>query len=146
MTKRRLTRQQAWRIEKIQAERARRAKRREEAVGGDGGLGPETEGVVIAHYGGQLEVEAAADPGRGLRCHLRANLEGLVTGDRVVFRAAEPTGVVVARLPRRSLLSRPPPTSTRSPSSLPRNRRRMPTSSTATWWPRKPWAPTRCWS
>lgn len=107
MTKRRLTRQQAWRIEKIQAERARRAQRREAAAGEDGGLGPETEGVVIAHYGSQLEVEAADDPGRTLRCHLRANLEGLVTGDRVVFRPGEPTGVVVAQLPRRSLLSRP---------------------------------------
>ncbi|HKK22831.1 MAG TPA: ribosome small subunit-dependent GTPase A, partial [Pseudohaliea sp.] len=107
MTKRRLTRQQAWRIEKIQAERARRARRREEAAGEDTGLGPEIEGVVIAHYGSQLEVEADDTPGRTLRCHLRANLEGLVTGDRVVFRAGEPTGVAVARLPRRSLLSRP---------------------------------------
>ena len=107
MTKRRLTRQQAWRIEKIQAERARRARRREETAGEDGGLGPETEGVVIAHYGSQLDVEAAANPGSSLRCHLRANLERLVTGDRVVFRAGEPTGVVVARLPRRSLLTRP---------------------------------------
>ena len=107
MTKRRLTRQQAWRIEKIQAERARRAQRREAAAEEDGSLGPETEGVVIAHYGSQLEVEPGDSAGRSLRCHLRANLEGLVTGDRVVFRAGEPTGVVVARLPRRSLLSRP---------------------------------------
>ena len=66
MTKRRLTRQQAWRIEKIQAERARRARRREETAGEDGGLGPETEGVVIAHYGSQLDVEAAANPGSSL--------------------------------------------------------------------------------
>ena len=107
MTKRRLTRQQAWRIEKIQAERARRARRREHAAGRDRGLGPEVEGTVIAHYGGELAVEADAASGQTLRCHLRANLEGLVTGDRVIFRAGEPTGVVVAQLPRRSLLSRP---------------------------------------
>ncbi|KGE03748.1 small ribosomal subunit biogenesis GTPase RsgA [Pseudohaliea rubra] len=107
MTKRRLTRQQAWRIEKIQAERARRAERREAVAGGDERLGPETGGVVIAHYGSQLDVEGDGEAGAPQRCHLRANLDGLVTGDRVVFRAGEPIGVVVARLPRRSLLSRP---------------------------------------
>lgn len=109
MGKRRLTRQQAWRIDKIQSERARRAARRE-ATADDGGLGPEQQGRVIAHYGGQVEVEAAAplpDQPATLRCHLRANLDGLVTGDQVIFRSGEPTGVVVARLPRLSLLERP---------------------------------------
>jgi ribosome biogenesis GTPase len=110
MGKRKLTRQQAWRVEKIQDERARRAARRqsgiEEALEG-GSLGPEQEGLIVAHYGTQVAVEAG--PGEIRRCHLRANLQGLVTGDRVVWREGEPTGVVVAQLERHSALTRPDP-------------------------------------
>ena len=110
MGKRKLTRQQTWRVEKIQEERARRAARREAGVeqaleGGE--LGPEREGLIVAHYGTQVEVESS--PGTSLRCHLRANLEGLVTGDRVVWREGDPTGVVVAQLDRASVLTRPDP-------------------------------------
>jgi ribosome biogenesis GTPase len=110
MGKRKLTRQQAWRVEKIQDERVRRAARRqsgiEEALEG-GSLGPEQEGLIVAHYGTQVAVEAG--PGEIRRCYLRANLEGLVTGDRVVWCEGEPTGVVVAQLARHSVLSRPDP-------------------------------------
>ncbi|TGD73086.1 small ribosomal subunit biogenesis GTPase RsgA [Mangrovimicrobium sediminis] len=110
MAKRKLTRRQAWRVEKIQNERAQRAARREavadEALGA-GELGPEQEGLVVAHYGTQVEVGDA--DGLVRRCHLRANLEGLVTGDRVVWRDGDPTGVVVAQLARNSVLSRPDP-------------------------------------
>ncbi len=110
MSKRKLTRRQAWRVEKIQAERAERARRRgslaEQALSA-GELGTEQEGLVTAHFGTQVEVESA--PGHSQRCHIRANLEGLVTGDRVVWCAGEPTGVVVARLDRRSELTRPDP-------------------------------------
>ncbi|RLQ22307.1 small ribosomal subunit biogenesis GTPase RsgA [Seongchinamella sediminis] len=110
MSKRKLSRQQAWRVEKIQEERAKRAARRdaaaEQAVSG-GELGPEQEGLVIAHYGTQVAVESA--PGVSQRCHIRANIEGLVTGDRVVWCEGDPTGVVVAQLARHSVLSRPDP-------------------------------------
>ena len=110
MSKRKLSRQQAWRIEKIQQERANRAQRRD-AVAQDalatGELGPEQHGLVTAHFGTQVEVEA--DSGQRLRCHLRANLEGLVTGDEVVWCEGEPTGVIVAQGERRSVLSRPDP-------------------------------------
>ena len=110
MSKRKLSRQQAWRVEKIQEERAKRAARRTEAAesaltGGE--LGPEREGLVIAHYGTQVAVES--EPGVSQRCHIRANIEGLVTGDRVVWCEGEPTGVVVAQLDRQSVLSRPDP-------------------------------------
>ena len=110
MSKRKLTRRQAWRVEKIQSERARRAARRAELAEenlGAGELGAEQEGLVIAHYGTQVAVESDADMVR--RCHIRANIESLVTGDRVVWCEGEPTGVVVARLPRDSALSRPDP-------------------------------------
>ena len=110
MSKRKLSRQQAWRIEKIQAERTRRAARRDieaqDALSG-GELGPEQDGLVVAHYGTQVAVES--EPGNIQRCHLRANLEGLVTGDQVVWCEGDPMGVVVAQRERHSVLSRPDP-------------------------------------
>ena len=110
MSKRKLSRQQAWRIEKIQGERAKRAAHRDtgaqDALSG-GELGPEQDGLVIAHYGTQVAVES--EPGCRQRCHLRANLEGLVTGDRVVWCEGDPMGVVVAQRERHSVLSRPDP-------------------------------------
>lgn len=109
MAKRQLNRRQAWRIEKIQNERAARAAKREsqnlEALEG-GDLGPEQNGLVIAHFGVQVEVED--DHGGVFRCHLRANLPALVTGDRVVWRAGnQGIGVIVAQLPRHTELCRP---------------------------------------
>ncbi|MCL7461118.1 small ribosomal subunit biogenesis GTPase RsgA [Pseudomonas sp. NW5] len=113
MAKRQLSRRQSWRIEKIQDERAARAARREhraleELEGGD--LGPEQQGLVIAHFGVQVEVEALDGEQRGqlFRCHRRANLPTLVTGDRVVWRPGnQGIGVIVAQLPRSSELCRP---------------------------------------
>lgn len=121
MTKRKLSRQQAWRIEKIRAERARRAARASDPGHpcGEISMGPdptgdpptleEREGVVTAHYGTQVDVEMALADGRRktARCHLRANLDGMVTGDKVVFCPGEPTGVVVAQLARITELRRP---------------------------------------
>lgn len=110
MSKRKLSRQQAWRIEKIQEERARRAARRDaetEQILTGGKLGQEREGLIVAHYGTQVAVET--EPGNSQRCHLRANLEGLVTGDRVIWCDGDPMGVVVAQLDRGSVLSRPDP-------------------------------------
>ncbi len=113
MAKRQLSRRQSWRIEKIQEERAARAAKREsraveELEGGD--LGPEQHGLVIAHFGVQVEVEALEGElaGQVCRCHLRANLPALVTGDRVVWRAGnQGIGVIVAQLQRSSELCRP---------------------------------------
>ena len=108
MGKRKLSRQQAWRIEKIQRERAERASKRDDRAQealASGELGPEQEGLVVAHFGTQVAVESA--PGTVRRCHLRANIEGLVTGDRVVWCDGDPLGVVVAALERDSELARP---------------------------------------
>jgi len=110
MSKRKLSRQQAWRIEKIQGERSKRAARRDanaqDALSG-GELGPEQEGLVVAHYGTQVAVEST--PGVSHRCHLRANIDQLVTGDRVIWCEGDPMGVVVAQRQRHSVLSRPDP-------------------------------------
>lgn len=113
MSKRQLNRRQNWRIEKIQAERIARAQRREERAQEEleqGSLGHEQQGLVIAHFGVQIEVEACSSElaGQRFRCHLRANLPPLVTGDLVVWRAGQQGhGVVTACLPRSSELCRP---------------------------------------
>ncbi|QOR39627.1 small ribosomal subunit biogenesis GTPase RsgA [Billgrantia diversa] len=117
MSKRKLSRQQRWRIEKVQAERSRRAEQRDAQDTqklAAGKYGPERPGRVIAHYGRTLDVQGDADEAT-VRCHLRANLEGLVTGDRVIWRATYDDegnaveGVVVARSERQNVLERPDP-------------------------------------
>ncbi len=105
MSKRKLSQRQLGRIRHLQEERAIRARSKVEEALADGQLGAEQAGLVISHFGTQLDVEAG--DGAIHRCHFRANLGALVTGDEVIFRAGEPIGVVVAVLPRRSLLERP---------------------------------------
>lgn len=115
MSKRKLNRRQQWRIAKIQQEREARARKRTvgaEQVAEEGDLGPEQTGLVIANYGTQVLVESDADPELRQRCHLRANIVTLVTGDRVAWRpatggASGDCGVVGARLARHSELQRP---------------------------------------
>ena len=114
MSKRKLTRRQAWRIQKVQEERAQRAakhQRQAESQLSEGELGPEQMGLVIAHYGSLVHIESLGEENKGVvrRCHFRANLGSLVTGDHVVWRDGEPNGVVVAVTPRKTELSRPDP-------------------------------------
>lgn len=108
MSKRKLSRQQRWRIEKVQAEREQRAQRKqavfEESIG-EGSLGAEQTGLIVSHFGQQVEVEGEHQLRQ--RCHVRSEVGDLVTGDRVTWRAGNPTGVVEARSQRQSLLSRP---------------------------------------
>lgn len=113
MAKRRLNKQQQWRIKKIQQERAARVSRKEQAIEElteAGELGPEQEGLIIAHYGQQLDVEALEGEHQGqvVRCFVRANIDSLVTGDKVIWRPGKSeTGVIVARCDRTNLLQRP---------------------------------------
>ena len=113
MTKRRLSKQQKWRIKKIQDERSQRAARKEskqQELLESGDLGPPQLGRVIAHFGQQLEVEPIPTPKTEtrFRCYVRANINGLVTGDRVVWREGKQnTGVIEAQEPRQSVLKRP---------------------------------------
>ena len=119
--KRRLTEQQQRRIQKQQ-------KTRQEEIDTSNDL----EGLVVQHYGRQLEVQALSVPdmhpekptvaegepepfwkpielGSIWRCHTRTNLDLLVTGDRVKWQADPNTGlgIITAIHPRRSLLTRP---------------------------------------
>ncbi|WP_193165807.1 small ribosomal subunit biogenesis GTPase RsgA [Microbulbifer hainanensis] len=115
MSKRKLNRRQQWRVEKIQQEREARARKRAESAEQaleEGDLGAEQTGLVIANYGSQVLIESESDAELRQRCHLRANIDTLVTGDRVAWRPAVGEssggyGVVGARLERHSELQRP---------------------------------------
>jgi len=117
MSKRKLTKQQTWRIEKIQDERTKRISKRSskaEETLQSSDLGPETEGLILSHFGTQVEVESlVSNEGKeetliATRCNLRANLGQLVTGDRVVWRPDQQgSGVVVAKMERTNDLCRP---------------------------------------
>jgi ribosome biogenesis GTPase / thiamine phosphate phosphatase len=115
MAKRKLSKQQAWRVARIQDEKAQRAEQKEARIAEAlqaGELGDETRGLIIAHFGSQVEVED--NERQRYRCFLRANLGSLVTGDHVVFRPGQVlnevhTGVVETVLERESELSRPSP-------------------------------------
>ncbi|WP_111636802.1 small ribosomal subunit biogenesis GTPase RsgA [Marinomonas shanghaiensis] len=113
MSKRKLTKQQTWRIERIHKERVERTQKRgdiAEELLQSSDLGPETEGIIISHFGTQVEVEGTQEPfiGVSTRCNLRANLGQLVTGDKVIWRPKQNEGgVVVATTPRNTSLSRP---------------------------------------
>jgi ribosome biogenesis GTPase len=112
MSKRKLTRRQAWRVEKIQQERTQRAIRKESDFTTQldaSELGIEQHGLIISHFGKQVDVEMLEGENAGTiyRCHLRTHLGQLVTGDKVIWREGSPTGVVVAVLPRTSELQRP---------------------------------------
>jgi len=109
MAKRRLTRRQAWRVEQIQDERRSRLDRssaRGEALLNSDRLGPEQPGQVVANHGANVSIRD--EDGQTSMAFVRANLDLPVAGDRVVWRrSADGGGVVVALLPRDSLLSRP---------------------------------------
>jgi len=104
MNKRRLSKNQTRRIKKQQQKAVQKAGENSPNYGEEA-LGPEQKGRVVAHFGTQVEVEHTNR--EVLRCFMRANLEPVVTGDHVIWRPHEETGVVVSRETRQSLLSRP---------------------------------------
>ncbi len=102
MSKRRLSHQQQRRI--------RAARERKVALvdndPGAANLGDAQPGLVIARYGKRALVEDA--DGERRQCFLRANLDSIVAGDRVVWRTSDDgAGVIDARAERSSELSRP---------------------------------------
>lgn len=115
MSKRKLTRRQAWRINKIQQEKIERAQKKDSVINAQlnaNELGDEIEGRIVAHFGAQAEVESIQQPDVRYRCFLRANLGALVIGERVIFRPGPKVkdanhGIIEAVLPRKSVLSRP---------------------------------------
>ncbi|PTY38653.1 ribosome biogenesis GTPase RsgA [Saccharospirillum sp. MSK14-1] len=105
MSKRKLSRQQQFRIRKVQDERLARAQKKE-AVIDESALGDARPGLVVSHYGVTTDVES--DDGERTRCHKRTNLPALVTGDVVLWQPDDNnSGVITACQPRRSELGRP---------------------------------------
>ncbi len=105
MSKRKINQRQAKRIHAIQAKRQERLSQKMEIIAAESGLGPEQEGLLVTRHGKQLQVESSE--GELYQCHSRQNLYDLVVGDKVVWQAgANYTGVIVACLPRSSLLAR----------------------------------------
>ena len=103
MKKKQLNDRQLRRIQQVQdayADRASRKQARAEATLATTALGQEQRGLVISHFGQQLDIEAleGAEAGQIFRCFQRSNLEPLVTGDEVIWQAGDPLGVVVAGL------------------------------------------------
>ncbi len=104
MAKRKINKQQQRRINAQHRQRSRRARDDDNLPDSDA-LGPEQIGLVIESFGRQVNIEAK--DGEVTRCHLRANVENPVAGDRVIWQMGDNTGVIVAVEPRRSLLTRP---------------------------------------
>src|SRR5690554_5829045 len=108
MKKKQLNRRQLSRIQHKQDDYAARAGRKlaraEQTLDGQN-LGPERPGMVISHFGQQLDIEAldGSDESVIYRCFQRSNLDPLVTGDQVIWQQGDPLGVVVAGLPRRTI-------------------------------------------
>lgn len=113
MSKRKLSNLQKSRIRAVQEQRMERAKDGNSItihkIDNVDDLGPEISGTVVSNFGTQVDVEANDGDlnGKIIRCHMRSNLDPLVTGDKVIWRFAEPYGVVVARIDRYSELIRP---------------------------------------
>ena len=93
MTKRRLTDQQAKRIQ------AQRSHSEGDAI--EGGK----PGLVIARFSKQALVET--DNGERILCNLRAHLDAPVAGDEVLWAPTTDAGVVNALITRRNVLERP---------------------------------------
>lgn len=69
-------------------------------------VGNEREGLLVAHFGAHAEIQD--EFGKIIYCHIRKNMEPVITGDRILWQMeADNTGVIVACLPRKSLLGRP---------------------------------------
>lgn len=113
MSKRKLSNLQKSRIRAVQEQRLERAKDGNSItihkIDNVDDLGPEISGTVVSNFGTQVDVEANDGDlnGKIIRCHMRSNLDPLVTGDKVIWRFGEPYGVVVARIDRYSELIRP---------------------------------------
>src|SRR5262245_51704158 len=104
MPSRKLSHNQARRVVRLQQQRVARALAAEQ-----GEADPERDrrGVVISRFGKHADVEDTGEAGALTRCHIRANVDSLVAGDAVLWRAEREGGVVLARLERTSEICRP---------------------------------------
>ncbi|MFK5986158.1 MAG: small ribosomal subunit biogenesis GTPase RsgA [Pseudomonadota bacterium] len=124
MAKRKLTRQQKWRIEKIQQDRIDRANKKSQTIENSFDQNYQSDnsqqhhGRIIKNYGQSLDVEDINSL-KVYRCSFRQNLGAIVAGDEVVWLSLKTNtkntsgkelqydGVISGVKERRSLLSRP---------------------------------------
>lgn len=126
MAKRVLTRQQKWRIEKIQQDRIKRANKKSQQFDNryQTDISQQLHGLVVKNYGQSLDVEDKNNK-KIYRCSFRQNLGAFVAGDEVIWQkllSSQPVdpsvhkiqqgkliyeGIVIAVKERHSLLSRP---------------------------------------
>jgi ribosome biogenesis GTPase len=98
MSKRRISHQQAKRIQRKQTRYQQQVK----------SLQPESllQGFVIKRFSRLALIENVS--GQRFRCAIRPEIESLVAGDEVIWQPeSELQGVVISRQPRKSVLSRP---------------------------------------
>lgn len=104
MAKRKLTKQQQVRISANQQNESAD----KESLGNGHSS---SRGLVISHFGQQLEVEPLSRSGAAtstIRCFQRTNLPSLVTGDRVTYQTdTQDTGVILSAEPRANVFARP---------------------------------------
>ncbi|MCE0722318.1 small ribosomal subunit biogenesis GTPase RsgA [Legionella resiliens] len=96
MSKRRISKQQSARIEKIQQNYHENKKSHDDLA----------DGLVITRFGKHVVVED--NQGKQIHCSIRPNLETVVAGDRVIWQVEGVNqGVVVSLYPRSSVLAKP---------------------------------------
>ena len=109
MTKTKTSRRQAWRRNKIDADRRAREIKQQQSTEdriNASELGPEQPGRIVSHYGANFSVQDTQ--GNHHLCLSRRNLPKLVCGDFVSWQSTGTLeGVIVALQPRNSLLARP---------------------------------------
>lgn len=107
MSKRKLSRKQTWRAQKIQEERINRAKKKQGNIElSHSSLGSEEPGRVIASFGVSFIIEDGKR--ERITCLSRQNLGSIVVGDNIIWqRIDDNNGVITAINPRESLLERP---------------------------------------
>ncbi|EPL8095503.1 small ribosomal subunit biogenesis GTPase RsgA [Morganella morganii] len=99
-------------VRRVQANQQRKLRKENRPEPEDSLFGEAQEGRVISRFGQHADIEAA--DGSVQRCNLRRTIKSLVTGDRVVWRAAlqnneegRVNGIVEAVHERESVLTRP---------------------------------------
>lgn len=98
-------------VRRVRSNQKKRLEKEEQIEWDDSMLGTAQEGLVISRFGQHADIEDIASH-EIHRCNLRRNIESLVSGDKVLWRAGLETmagisGVVEAVKPRTSVLTRP---------------------------------------
>ena len=115
MSKRKLSNQQKSRISERQQ---REIEAFTDGRSSEASTNSKYNGRIISNFGNQLDVEILGKkpPLRIVRCHQRANLPDLVTGDLVVWEEqSDETGIIVAVCERQNSFAKPDTTGTLKP-------------------------------